>query len=217
MTHFSELTVDKYLAGELGRDAVASLRAHAAECARCGDALEDALAVKATFVNVHSAPRSAGLRRARVLYAAPVALAAALALVVAWPRSPASTGVTRAKGTSIVGCYVAHGAAVRRGALHEIVMPGDRIELVTSTTDPVWFAAISDDAAGVRSVYVPATFVAPSRDQISQAAIELDTTLGRETVTGVFCELPFDAKTIDPAHPPAGCTTDHFELTKVAR
>ena len=213
MTHFSELTVDKYLAGELGREAVASLRAHAAECARCGDALEDALAVKASFVNVHSAPRSAGLRR--VLYAAPVALAAAFALVLAWPRPHADA--TRAKGTAILGCYVAHGDAVRRGALRETVMPGDRIELVTSTTEPVWFAAISDDAAGVRSVYAPATFVAPSRDQIAPAAIELDATLGREVVTGVFCELPFDARTIDPAHPPAGCTTDHFELTKVAR
>ena len=63
MTHFSELTVDKYLAGELGRDAVASLRAHAAECARCGDALEDALAVKA-----RSSRRAVPLwRRARVL------------------------------------------------------------------------------------------------------------------------------------------------------
>ncbi|HET9993652.1 MAG TPA: hypothetical protein VFQ65_34175 [Kofleriaceae bacterium] len=216
MIHFSELTVDKYLAGELGRDAVASLRAHAAECARCGDALEDALAVKASFVNVHSAARSARLRRyARVLYAAPVALAAALALVIAWPR--AHGDATRVKGTAIVGCYVAHGAAIRRGALRETVMPGDRIELVTSTTEPVWFAAISDDAAGVRSVYAPATFVAPSRDQIAPAAIELDATLGREVVTGVFCELPFDARTIDPAHPPAGCTTDHFELTKVAR
>lgn len=213
MTHFSELTVDKYLAGELGREAVASLRAHAAECARCGDTLEDALAVKASFVNVHSAPRSAGLRRA--LYAAPVALAAALALVLAWPRPHAD--VTRAKGTAIIGCYVAHGEAVRRGALRETVMPGDRIELVTSTTEPVWFAAISDDAAGVRSVYAPATFVAPARDQIAPAAIELDATLGREVVTGVFCELPFDARTIDPVHPPAGCTTDHFELTKVAR
>ncbi|MEO6776098.1 MAG: hypothetical protein ABI467_24260 [Kofleriaceae bacterium] len=211
MTHFSELTVDKCLAGELGRDAVASLRAHAAECARCSDALEDALAVKATFV-VPATPR---WRRVRVIYVAPVALAAALALVIAWPRPPVDA--TRAKGTAIVGCYVAHGDAVRRGALRETVMPGDRIELVTSTTDPVWFAAISDDAAGVRSVYVPATFVAPSRDQIAPAAIELDATLGREVVTGVFCELPFDAKTIDPTHPPAGCTTDHFELMKVSR
>jgi hypothetical protein len=216
MTHFSELTVDKYLAGELGREAVASLRTHAAECTRCGDALEDALAVKASFGNVHSASRFAGLRRtARILYAAPVALAAALALVVAWPRSHA--GTTRPKGTAIVGCYIAHGGEVRRGAPRETVMPGDRIELVTSTTEPAWFAAISDDAAGVRSVYVPAMFVSPSHDQIAPAAIELDATLGREVVTGVFCELPFDAKTIDPAHPPAGCTTDHFELAKVAR
>jgi hypothetical protein len=215
MTHFSEFTVDKYLAGELGRDAVASLRAHAAECARCGDALEDALAVRASFV--HVGQRTPLWRRARILYAAPVALAAALALVVAWPRSHAITETTRAKGTAIVGCFVAHGDQTRRGALNETVMPGDLIELVTSTTEPVWFAAISDDAAGVRSVYVPATFVAPSRDRLAPAAIELDATLGRETVTGVFCELPFDAKAIDPAHPPAGCTTDHFELTKVAR
>jgi len=211
MTHFSELTIDKYLAGDLGREAITSLRAHAAECARCGDALEDAIAVKAAFVP----PALPLWRRARVLYAAPVALAAALALVVAWPRAHADA--TRAKGTAIVGCYVAHGDAVRRGALHETVMPGDRIELVTSTTEPVWFAAISSDGAGVRSVYVPATFVAPAHDRIAPAAVELDATLGHEVVTGVFCALPFDAFTVDTAHPPAGCTTDHFELTKVAR
>jgi hypothetical protein len=213
MTHFSELTIDKYLAGELGRDAVTSLRAHAAECARCGDALEDALAVKAAFVP----PAIPLWRRARVLYAAPVALAAALALVVVWPRPRSHAEVTRAKGTAIVGCYVSHHDAVRRGALHETVMPGDQIELVTSTTEPVWFAAISTDGAGVRSVYLPATFVAPSHDRLAPSAIELDAMLGHEVVTGMFCELPFDAFTIDIAHPPPGCTTDHFELTKVAR
>ena len=211
MTHFSELTIDKYLAGELGHDAALSLRAHAAECARCGDALEDALAVKAAFV-----PPAVPLwRRARVIYAAPVALAAALALVVAWPRSHAE--VTRTKGTSIVGCYVSHRDTVRRGALHETVMPGDQIELVTTTTEPVWFAAVSDDGAGAHSVYMPATFIAPAHDRLAPSAIELDATLGHEVVTGVFCALPFDAFTLDLAHLPAGCTTDHFELTKVPR
>jgi len=213
MTHFSELTIDKYLAGELGHDAALSLRAHAAECARCGDALEDALAVKAAFV-----PPAVPLwRRARVMYTAPIALAAALALVVVWPWPRSHAEVTRSKGTSIVGCYVSHRDTVRRGALHETVMPGDQIELVTTTTEPVWFAAISDDGAGVRSVYMPATFIAPARDRLAPSAIDLDATLGREVVTGVFCPLPFDAFALDPAHPPAGCTTDHFELTKVAR
>ncbi len=42
----------------------------------------------------------------------------------------------RAKGTAIAGFFVAHGDEVRRGAVREVVVPGDRIELFTTTTEP---------------------------------------------------------------------------------
>ena len=138
MTHFSELSVDKLLAGELTGATAAALRAHAAECARCGDTLDDAVTTRAQFAQIAAAPwKAAALVRPTMprrwrsaAIAAPLAMAAALALVLAWPRT---RDHVRTKGTAIVGFFVAHGDAVRRGTLHETVMPGDRLELVTST------------------------------------------------------------------------------------
>jgi hypothetical protein len=91
------------------------------------------------------------------------------------------------------------------------------VSFTTTTTTPVWFAAIGDDAAGVRSIYVRPRVVEPGRDRELPVAIELDDTLGNETVTGVFCQTPFDARSIDPAAPPPDCTIDRFTLVKVPR
>jgi len=214
MTHFSELSVDKYLAGELTGDAAAVLRDHAAGCTRCGESLDNALATRDAFV--FESPRLSTSRRwwRSAAIAAPLAAAAAVTLVLAWPHTHEAV---RAKGTAIVGFFVAHGDAVRRGALTDTVMPGDRLQLVTSATEPGWFAAISDDALGVRSVYVPLVHIEAGRERSVPGAVELDAVLGRETVTGVFCAGPFEPQHIDLAAPPAGCTIDRFTLDKVAR
>ena len=213
MTHFSELSFDKYLAGELTGDAAAVLREHAASCARCGESLDSALATRDAFVFEN--PRLSTSRRWRsAAISAPLAAAAAIALVLAWPRTHAAV---RTKGTAIVGFFVAHGDAVRRGALGDTVTPGDRLQLVTSATEPGWFAAISDDSLGVRSVYVPLVHIEPGRERAVPGAIELDAELGRETVSGVFCAGPFEPQHIDLSRPPAGCTIDRFTLDKVAR
>jgi Putative zinc-finger len=206
MNHVSELSVDKYLAGELSRESAAMLREHAATCARCNDSLDHALQTRDAFefVSPRAKPR-------RWLYAAPVALAAAFALVIAWPKPH---DLVRTKGTAIVGFFIAHGDAVRRGALNETVTPGDRLELVTSTTESGFFAAISIDQLGTRSVYVPLVAIAPGREQVVPGAVELDAQLGRETVTGVFCADHFNPMTIALDALPAGCTADHFTLDK---
>ncbi|HEV7554001.1 MAG TPA: hypothetical protein VGO00_01035, partial [Kofleriaceae bacterium] len=158
-THVSELAIDRLVAGEIDPFDAAVMREHAAECARCEAALTDALEVKRTF----SAPLIAiPLRRRRIAaptIAAITAMAAVVAAVLAWPHSePAEV---RTKGSAIVGFFVAHRDQVRRGALHETVMPGDRVSFTTTTTTPVWFAAIGDDAAGVRSIYVRPRVVEP--------------------------------------------------------
>ena len=214
MTHFSELSVDKLLAGELSGAAAAALRAHAADCARCGETLDDAVATRVEFKAIAIAPWKQPRRWRSAAIAAPLAVAAALTLVLAWPR-PADQ--VRTKGTAIVGFFVAHGDAVRRGTLRETVMPGDRVELVTSTTEPGWFAAISDDQLGVRSVYVPLVAIGAGHDRGIEGAIELDAQLGHETVTGVFCDHAFDPVKIDVVALPRGCTADRFILDKVAR
>lgn len=210
-THVSDLAIDRLLAGEVASSDAAAIRDHAAGCTRCGALLDDALAVQRTFA---ADPPPLGLpvplRHRRSVVATVGALAAALALVAAWPRSDGD--VVRTKGAALVGFFVAHGDQVRRGATREVVAAGDRIELFTTTVEAGWFAAYSDDAAGARSVYVEPRPIGPGHERVLPMSIELDATLGVETVTGVFC-----AERFDPRAPPPSCTLDRFTLVKVAR
>lgn len=215
--HLSELALDRLLAGELAPRDAAAMRDHAAACPRCGGALDDALATQDAFADPPRLllPRRGASRRAIGGAAAALAAAAAvLALVLAWPgrggepQAPQQQLDGRVKGASIVGFFVSHDGQVRRGAVREPVMPGDRIELFTTTREPVWFAAVSSDG----SVYAPPSRIDAGREQVLPGAIELDGALHDEVVTGVFCAEPFDVHA-----PPASCTTDRFTLVKVPR
>lgn len=214
-THVSELAIDRLLAGEVAPPDAAAMRDHAVACTRCRALLADAEATQRAFA---AAPPPLGLpvpiRKPRWIAAAS-AVAAAAVLVVAWPRQEAPA--VRTKGTAIVGFFVAHGDDVRRGQLREAVMPGDRIQLFTTTTEPLWFAAIGDDAAGVRSVYVAPRRLPPGHEQVLPLAITLDATLGDEIVSGVFCVDRFEPLAIDLRAPPPGCIVDRFTLAKVPR
>jgi len=210
--HVSELAIDRMLAGEVAAADAAAMRDHAASCSRCSALLDDALEVQRMFAaHPPALPIVMPRRRAHVI-ATVTALAAVLALVVAWPRHAAAPAV-RTKGTAIVGFFVAHDGAVRRGALREQVMPGDRIELVTTTHEPTWFAAIGDDAAGRRSVYVEPQRIEAGNERVVPLSIELDNTLGDEVITAIFCAERFDVR----APPAADCTIDRFTLAKVRR
>jgi len=217
-THVSELAIDRLLGNELAPEDAAAVLDHASSCARCSVQLQDALAIQRTFAAERPklafiAPR----RRPRyvAMMTAATALAASVAVAFAWPRHGAE-GI-RTKGTAIVGFFVAHHDQVRRGATREPVVAGDRIELVTTSDVPAWFAAISTDGAATRTVYVAPRQIAAGPDRAIDTAIELDASPGVETVTGVFCETAFDALAIDLNAPPPGCTLDHFALVKVAR
>lgn len=212
-THVSELTIDRLLAGELASADAAAVRHHADGCPMCAAQLGDALAEQRAFAAVRP-PLRLPRRRAPVVITTAAALAATLAIVVSSPRS---NDAVRTKGTAVAGFFVAHGDRVRRGATRETVVPGDRIELFTTTVAPAWFAAISRDAAATRSVYVAPRAIAAGVERVLPVAIELDGVLGVETVTGVFCPTTFDALAIDLDAPPRGCTLDHFTLVKVAR
>ncbi len=237
--HVSELAIDRMLAGELPPADAEAMRDHAASCARCGELLADALDVQRAFAaevgtDGHCArPWARAVDRPRLelprphrrhtiaIVSATTALAAGLLLGLSWPHAPESAvnapAMVRTKGKPAIGFYVKHGADVRRGADRERVMPNDDIEFVTTTSAPAWFAAISDDAAGTRSVYASPQPVQPGPDRLVPAAITLDDTLGAEVVHGVFCPQYFDPHVIDPYAPPDTCTVDHFTLVKVAR
>jgi hypothetical protein len=221
--HVSELSIDRMLAGELPPADADAMRDHAASCTRCGELLADAQAVQTAFAVER--PRLAIPRPQRrhtiAIVAATTALAAGLLIGLSWPHAPESAvdlpAAVRTKGKPAIGFYVKHGADVRRGGEHEIVMPNDDIEFVTTTSTTVWFTAISDDAVGTRSVYASPQVVRPGPDRLVPAAITLDDTLGTEVVHGVFCSQYFDPHSIDPYAPPESCTVDHFTLVKVAR
>jgi hypothetical protein len=211
--HVSELAVDRLIAGEITGADAAAMRDHAAACERCGALLDDAFAVQREFAAARprlELPVPLVRRRTAIVGSAMAAVAAALAVVIAWPH--ASPAMVRTKGDAIIGFFVDHGGAVRRGAIREVVMPGDRLELATTATAPAWFAAFSDDASGARSVYVAPVAILPGPDRVVPGAIELDGMLGPEIVTGVFCAHSFDVAEI-----PDDCTRDRFTLVKVPR
>jgi hypothetical protein len=183
----SELAIDRLLAGELADFEATATRQHASACARCRGILDDAEATAARFA---AAPPILRLPR-RVNPAALVAAGFAAAAVLAIPLWPKPD---------------------RRGGAHEMVQPGDQLELVTTANDTGWLAVVSIDGAGARTVYVEPRPIAAGHEQIVPLAIVLDDTLGDETVTGMFCSSAFD-----PAAPPDDCTFDRFTFTKVAR
>jgi hypothetical protein len=143
----SELMIDRLLAGELAGEAAAQIRAHAEGCTSCGGLLRDAEAVLQRFA---AAPPPAWLARPRVSavsvaggVVAVVALAAAVAIVIApsW-REPAGGRelALRTKGKPSLGVFVSHRGELQRTGSGEVVAPGDRLQLVTSSERAGWLA-----------------------------------------------------------------------------
>jgi len=206
--HVSELSIDRLLAGELRDADAAAMRDHAQACKACGDRLADAIAVQREWRG--AAPALPIARPRRYYMAALGALAAALAVVLAWPR--AEVPAERTKGGAMAGFYVAHGGDVRLGGVDDTVTPGDRLQWFTTSSAPAWFALTSTDALGRTSVYVEPRVIEPGRERLLPLSLELDGALGRETLTAIFCPQRFE-----PQGDLHECTSEHFSLTKVAR
>jgi hypothetical protein len=200
-TCVSELRIDRLVAGELTGAEAAQARGHAASCPPCGALLADAEAVAREFAAARPPLRRPG--RAPAIAAA-AAIAAIAAVVVFGPWRDAPVGV-RAKGRATLGVFVAHGAAVRRGQPGEVVAPGDRLQLVTTSERAGWLAVTGIDAAGVREVFAAPHLIAAGRDRALGFSIVLDGTRGPQTITAVFCPAPFALGVV-----PAGCSTDEL-------
>jgi hypothetical protein len=211
----SELTIDRLLADELARDVADAVRAHATSCASCGPLLADAERVAREFAADPPVLRLPAARR-RTSWAlgaggALLAAAAALAIFVRTrpvePEiSPSVSGI-RTKGSAVLGFFVSHAGELRRGQSGEVVAPADRVQLVTTTEQAGWIAVTGTDARGVRTVYGAPQPLDAGRDRELPFSIILDDTLGRSTISAVFCPSPF---TLDA--PPASCTTDTIAI-----
>jgi hypothetical protein len=205
----SNLTLDRYLVGELAQREQQALATHLAGCPTCADvygALErdarrfpeemiPALA-EAALARAASHPRSSWLAWLRKLAIPSLALgtagAAALAISLGHPA-----GDTRTKGPFFLSPYVLHPEqAVAIGHIHqgEPLHPGDRLQFRYNGERGGYLALVSVDADGAVSAYYPpgptAAPVEPGRDVALQSAIELDGSLGREVILAVRCDQP---------------------------
>jgi len=206
--HVSELAIDRMLAGELAAADAAAMRDHAQACKACGDRLAGAEAMQRAWPAI--APPLPIARPRRRYIAALSALAAAFAVVLAWPRADHPT--ERTKGGAMAGFYVAHGGDIRPGGVADTVVPGDRLQLFTTTQAPAWFAVTSTDERGHTSVYIEPRVIEPGRERLLPLSLERDDALGQETLSAIFCPQRFD-----PLGDLSECTVEHFALTKVAR
>jgi hypothetical protein len=209
--HVSELAIDRLLAGELAVADADAMRDHAQACKACGDRLAEARAVQHAWPAL--APVLPIVRPRRHFYvAAMTAVAAALAVVLAWPHAEQTVATERTKGGAIAGFYVAHGGDIRLGGVDDTVVPGDHLQLFTTTQAPSWFALTSTDERGHTSVYIEPRVIEPGRERLLPLSLELDDALGRETLTAIFC-----AQRFEPQGDVRECSAQHFSLTKVAR
>ncbi len=166
---------------------------------------------------------------------------AALVLLVARPFGAggpaADEGGVRTKGQvgSLLMSLVTAEPNGARGSAHalaptgETVHPGDLLQWRVTLRQARYVAILSRDAAGAVSVYFPVRGVMPRIDageaQPLGSEVELDATLGAETIWALFCEAPTDlallqadlARDAERATFPAGCSVDVARLLKGAR
>lgn len=246
----SDLRFDEWHAGELDAEAESAASAHVDGCALCRrrktelDAdrerfleLSPSLPLRTTApVDAAPAPRKARVIPLRVWGGAALSAAAMLALFVALSpgsREGSHTDATealgdRVKGSHRLGFFVKRGSETFEGLSGQRVLPGDQLRFVVTLRAPAHVAVLSRDGAGHASVYFPAGEAKAPRleakaEQALAGAVELDATLGRERIWGVFCAAAFEVEPLRAAlsagaelTPPPGCAVDELELTKAA-
>jgi len=226
--HVSDLRFDRLLAGELGADAAAAVRADAAGCDRCAARL--AALTRDSEAFAAQPPLVAPRRRRTWWVAAPVALAAAAAIIVFMRTRPREPG-TRTKGSDVELMI----EAGPRDALAVVgagdrIHPGDFIQVRYSARTAGFGAVFSRDGAGAVNVYVPSsgTELAPlpaGDKQPFPESTRLDDVLGNEYLIVVWCSAqhalsPYVSSIRahgDVMDDGADCTVRRIELVKERR
>jgi hypothetical protein len=189
----SDLKLDRLVAGE-ERDAAAL--AHLLGCSACSARLEQfrrdrASAAALVGDGVQRILRAQ--RRRRFLVGAQAFLAAAMILLIVWPRPRDSE---RPKGS---GAAVELDIIVRRADGHIVellpggrVQPGEAIRFRVSTARAGRLAILGLDAAPKVTPYVQEA-IARGDKQVMPGSIVLDDTLGAERVVALLCDPSVDA------------------------
>lgn len=228
----SDFRLDGFVAGDLPAEVRAAVRAHCDTCDACGARLS-ALSAQAARFDRPFPTAPTRRRRSWVPVAALAAMAAGIALVVAWPTAepePVGGGESgvRLKGGVGISALVARGDRVRPLDPRDRVAPGDRLQFRTTFDAARHVAILSRDGAGVVSVYFPpggtesARVPAGAERELESSTI-LDATLGLERVYALVCDAPFELSALrrslevgEAPEPPRGCALERFELRKAA-
>lgn len=159
---------------------------------------------------------------ARVLVV--VAAAAAVALFLRQPDE--REGELREMGVSgELDVFVKRAGKVFRWQ-SQTLQPGDQLRYSFRAPEPLHVMVLSREAGGAVNQYFPAepsSFAVDTGVTLSKNAMELDATLGGETIWAVFCREPFTAQPLlsqlestGAVAPVDGCATQRLEVTKVA-
>jgi hypothetical protein len=232
----SDLGFDEWHAGELDPDTENRASEHVTSCERCRIRKARLDAQRAQFIErspsaparkENVAPRRLGVV-IRAFAGAALSAAALVALFIAFSPGSREQG-DRVKGSHRLGFFVRRGEDTLEGMPGQRVFPGDQLRFVVTMREAAHVAVLSRDGAGKASVYFPTTGTHAQRLAESAArpldgAIELDDTLGRERILGVFCPESFELEPLRRAleaqaelRPPAGCALDELDVTKAGQ
>lgn len=235
----SDLRLDALLSEELEGDARREVEAHVRSCVRCTAHHAQLSAARERFLSSHPSfhppvpsTRPARSRVLRVGGGAAVALAVAAAWVlsVSLPRArPGETTQLKGAGAALSFHVLSSDGRVRPGAPGEILHPGDRVRFSVALDRPAHLTLLSLDAAGHVSIYHPTTSQAEARAASPltplDSAVELDSTLGDETVLALFCDAPHNVDSLQRALTlqgerfvaPSDCRIERLSWRKEAR
>lgn len=198
----SDLRLDRLLAEDLSSEDESSARAHLRACPVCRKRLDVLEGEHRAFAEAPPPRKVVSLNVARHRrWVAPGVLAsvvaAAAAALLVYRSGVESPGTTRIKGSAIsVSAYVRRGEHVGVLQAGGVAYPGDRLRFRYTADAPGYLALVSVDGAGAVSIYHPARAepfrVNAGHDRLLDNAIELDDTLGEETVYAILCSVPVD-------------------------
>jgi len=220
----SDLTLDRFRAGEMSADDVVAQRAHLATATRCAARLAALEAIRAEFLAQPPLqfPAPAASRRARprfVAVAAALAAAAAVAVVVVTPPE------TRTKGDgppATVSLFVSRDGRVLSANEAAPLHPGDAVRGRVTAQRAAWVGVIEVEADGDVARLLPA---AGPLQQIAvgdtelDGASRLDEQLGAIDLVALLCadDVIIDGDVLAQVargEAPAGCALEHHRFEK---
>jgi hypothetical protein len=235
---FSDLVIDRYLAGELppeeARAFAARIEADEALRARIDElkASRAAFSLSAPSFSAIAAiaadaPRPWWQRltdalNARVAVGGALAAAAVMVIVIGGRGNDGGGDVLLSKG-SFLSFVIERDGALRDGHSGSVVHPGDRLQFVIDAGAGAMVGVWSKDGAGTVSAYAPANqHLEHARGKHTFAnSTRLDGVVGEEVLVGIRCTADVDTARIAAAVADGGelegCTVARVVVKKVAR